>query len=227
MLHQESLLKRMNDQMGVICFSDTAEHPVLWSQYADHHRGIVLVVDHDKSDQLFRVNYSNNRPTIDRNRLHLPDSDSYQREVLHRMLTTKSRGWEFEHEYRVIAGLSTCQVSDGHYFMPISSDFFKKVILGFRCSIDESYMRSSLDAAGFADVEVTRAHDDNQTYKIHYPGRVFESFCGAGNQPIFRSRDYGEREMEGVLKVLKVLKVVHFSLKDKKGLLLLLQNIEG
>ena len=181
MLHQESLLKRMNDQMGVICFSDTAEHPVLWSQYADHHRGIVLVVDHDKSDQLFRVNYSNNRPTIDRNRLHLPDSDSYQREVLHRMLTTKSRGWEFEHEYRVIAGLSTCQVSDGHYFMPISSDFFKKVILGFRCSIDEFYMRSSLDAAGFADVEVTRAHDDNQTYKIHYPGRVFESFCGAGN----------------------------------------------
>src|SRR5687768_7590717 len=54
---QEHLLRHMNSQFGVICFSDTAEDPVLWSHYADHHRGIVLMVEHWINAALHKVAY--------------------------------------------------------------------------------------------------------------------------------------------------------------------------
>jgi hypothetical protein len=163
---QEHFLSRMNSQFGVICFSDTAEDPVLWSNYADHHRGIVLVVDHLLTDELHKVEYSDKRPTVDANCLHTPDVDSYVSGVLKRLLAHKSPGWSYEREYRVFADLHTCSVCDGSYFLPIPSDFLKRVVVGFRCQIDSDYIRRSLDCSGFNDVEVSRATADDISYKI-------------------------------------------------------------
>jgi len=163
---QDLVLRSMNAQFGVICFSDTPEDPVLWSHYADHHRGMALVVDHWVTDQLYKVVYSDERPTLDLNHLSSPDHQAYVSGVLKRLLAHKSKGWSYEREYRVFADLATCSVSDGSYFLPIPSNFLMKVILGFRCEIDEAYVRRSLDVVGFNDVEVVRAKDDNESYKI-------------------------------------------------------------
>lgn len=165
---QENLLRKMNSAYGVICFSDSAEDPVLWSHYADHHRGLALVVDHWVNDQLFSVTYSDERPTLDANRLNQPDAETYAAGVLKKMLAHKSAGWSYEREYRVFIDLPKCDVADGSYFTAIPPDFLKRVILGFRCAIDETYLRRSLDIAGFTDVEVVRARDDNESFKIHY-----------------------------------------------------------
>jgi hypothetical protein len=37
-----SILERQNTMYGFLCFSDTFKESVLWSHYADKHRGIVL-----------------------------------------------------------------------------------------------------------------------------------------------------------------------------------------
>jgi hypothetical protein len=165
---QEHLLRQMNSQFGVICFSDTAEDPVLWSHYADHHRGMALAVDHWVTDQLHKVVYSDDRPTLDLNRIDAEDVDVYASMVLKGLLGHKSSGWGYEREYRVFADLATCTVSDGSYFLPIPPHFLKKVILGFKCPVDEGYVRRSLDVSGFQDVAIVRATDSNHSYKIQY-----------------------------------------------------------
>jgi hypothetical protein len=163
--HEEAL-RYLNSQFGVICFCDTLEDPVLWSHYADHHRGIVLEVDHWKNDQLHAITYTHERPTVDVALLGRPERDSHLLVEVKKMLARKSPGWSYEREYRVFADLATCSVADGNYFLPIPSDFLKRVILGFKCPIDDVYLRRCLDLAGFPEVEVARAFDDNRTYKI-------------------------------------------------------------
>ena len=42
--HSEWLLEALDAHKGILCFSheNTIEEPLLWSHYADHHRGIAL-----------------------------------------------------------------------------------------------------------------------------------------------------------------------------------------
>lgn len=163
---QASILRKLNSEFGAICFSDTAEDAVLWSHYADHHRGVALVVDHWLDDSIRKVTCSDTRPVLDLNRINQSDTDSYALEILTRLITHKSTGWRYEREYRAFVRLSDCEVSNGGYFLPIPPDFLKRVILGFRCPLDEDYVRRSLDLSGFQGVEITRAKDDNHSFKI-------------------------------------------------------------
>jgi len=163
---QEETLRYLNSRFGVICFSDTLEDPVLWSHYADHHRGVVLEVDHLKNDLLHPVIYTHERPVVDVALLRRPEDRPSLLDAVKTMLARKSPGWSYEREYRVFADLSSCFVADGSYFLQIPKDFLKRVILGLRCPIDEMYIRRSLDLAGFPEVEVARAFDDNLSYQI-------------------------------------------------------------
>lgn len=65
--------REMNSRYGMICFSEHWHNPVLWSHYADKHRGICLGFDIDIQGAR-RVNYQARRP-----RLNIPplqkDSD--------------------------------------------------------------------------------------------------------------------------------------------------------
>ena len=165
---QESMIHSMNSKFGVICFSDIASQSILWSLYADHHRGIALAIDHNMDDKLHRMIYSNNRPTLNLSLFSKNDSDEHAKEVVTKMLSHKSSGWSFEREYRVFADLANCHVSDGHYFLPIPDNFLKKVILGFRCPVDEIYIKRCLQLANLDEVEVVKAKDDMQSYNIIY-----------------------------------------------------------
>src|SRR5262245_30837871 len=40
----KQIVDHLNSWFGIICFSDTSSEPVLWSHYADKHRGIALEV---------------------------------------------------------------------------------------------------------------------------------------------------------------------------------------
>ncbi len=40
---QETFKKQVNEQYGVICFSEQYQDPVLWSHYANSHRGVALI----------------------------------------------------------------------------------------------------------------------------------------------------------------------------------------
>ena|ERR1039457_990663 len=62
----DSILERLNAQCGIVCFSDTPKESVLWSHYADKHRGVVLEVRFDfDPDRVVKMQYPPERPTID------------------------------------------------------------------------------------------------------------------------------------------------------------------
>lgn len=87
--------------LGMYCFSRKHDHPLMWSHYADHHRGIVVRFNLNASPQAFAaralpVSYQQDRPLI----RALTDDDQSR---FRKALLIKSSLWEYEQEWRFIS----------------------------------------------------------------------------------------------------------------------------
>ncbi|MGY4505251.1 hypothetical protein ACVWYH_009208 [Bradyrhizobium sp. GM24.11] len=90
---------RLNQERGLLCFSEDWTDPVLWAHYGDRHRGICL--GFDVQDGLARkINYQKTR---------LSDVDARDKsasEILDALLYTKYKSWEYEQEWRILLKIS-------------------------------------------------------------------------------------------------------------------------
>jgi hypothetical protein len=167
MVDMNGFLKEMNDNVGILSFSESIHEPVLWSHYADSHRGIAFEVD-IITPKLRKVKYTNERPVIDPRWINDQNEESRLLDILKKFWYRKSPGWAYEKERRVAIELNTCRTSNGMFFLDIPTDYLnlKRVILGARCNLGMSYVRRALDLNGFDNVGVVQAKQCNKTYDI-------------------------------------------------------------
>jgi hypothetical protein len=128
--------KEMNEKFGLICFSENWVNPLLWSHYADKHRGICLGFDMD--DRILRqVKY-----VKDRSPLNLPLS----KETADQLLWTKYWDWKYEEEWR--SWLQLDERENRHYFyhFDTQSNFMRlrEVIAGPLCETSERELTAAL-----------------------------------------------------------------------------------
>lgn len=164
----EGFIDDVNRWMGIIRFSDTIADPVLWSHYASKHQGVAFEVSHILNPELLvKMEYTNERPIFDANRLHDPAGiKEYAMPLLNKLLRQKSTGWAYEREYRVSLDLKSCDISSGHYFKQIPDNFLKRVILGYKCPLEELYVLKALETSGLKEVKIIRAKMCLETYSI-------------------------------------------------------------
>lgn len=162
------------DWHGVLCFSGTITNPVLWSLYADKHTGVAFELVHPwPPDHLHKMSYDKPRPVIDlthvRSLRDINSVDSYLWPILQQLMRQKSRGWSFEDEYRVFIDLDDnnhCFSADGHYHWRIAPQILKRVILGFKCPLEENTVQNILSKNGFTQTRVSRAKMCLESYSI-------------------------------------------------------------
>jgi len=58
------LKETLANTRGFICLSGTWKEPLLWSHYADRHRGMCLGFEINGEEKFRRVTYSADRPTL-------------------------------------------------------------------------------------------------------------------------------------------------------------------
>ena len=112
-------LRALESRMRVLCFSGSFSPPVLWSIYAEKHRGVAFEVKHPwPVDTLQEMTYFPERPVLDFDRLHeIRDETThaqYHLKLINGLMRNKSPGFFFEQEYRLQIGLESCQHRDGH-----------------------------------------------------------------------------------------------------------------
>ncbi|HAT3650427.1 TPA: DUF2971 domain-containing protein [Raoultella ornithinolytica] len=110
---------------GVLCLSKKFNSPLMWSHYANQHKGLCIEYDMTLVDDelVHEVIYGGSRKILTseiEQWLDNPDNDSQIKNVC---LLTKSGEWRYESEWRIFG-----PVGIGNSLPPI-----KSIIFGFKC----------------------------------------------------------------------------------------------
>lgn len=139
---------------GILCFCKTWTHPILWSNYADKHKGVCLGFE-VPSSFIEEIDY------VDR-RLNKPDT--LDEAFMKKLLLTKFKHWKYEQEYRVHLGLE--EEIDGFYFADFSENLLlKRVIVGSQSEITRAQISRALGGLS-TNVETFKARADFSSFKV-------------------------------------------------------------
>lgn len=128
-----AMKKHFNETQGILCFSKTWENPVLWSHYADKHKGIALgfdisdenVVEIIYSDDRIPLEFEGNNP-----------ANGVALSCVNRLVRTKYKHWTYEDEIRLVFALSEATPDGGSYYIDFDEKMsLKEVMLGPLCEI--------------------------------------------------------------------------------------------
>jgi|SRR6267143_3161473 len=147
--------KQLAERFGVICFCKQWHNPLLWSHYADKHRGICLGFEIDERG-LKAVSYVTERPN-----LQIPPT----KESMDELLFTKYRDWQYEEEWRNWFGLDERDAS-GHYFYPFD-DMVRlcEVIAGPLCDTPKARIDKALRGCN-DHIQVIKARLAFRTFRV-------------------------------------------------------------
>jgi hypothetical protein len=145
-------------QVGVLCLSEVHDDILMWSHYADCHKGICLI--YETGYEFFAhaqpVRYQRERPSVN------PVAQSTE-EMLDNAIFTKSSAWAYEKEWRILH----YRQGVGERQSPPTS--LKTVILGVALSGGDRRLVEAWAKASPAKPRVLRAFLSPSQFAIHVP----------------------------------------------------------
>jgi hypothetical protein len=131
----------LSNKRGILCFSKSWHNPVLWSHYADKHKGLCLGFEIPDS-LLAHVTYSRERLVVNTEKLKRPNE--LPQDIATQFLFTKYEHWPYEEEVRCFVELNDKDPTTELYFAGFSNNLeLKSIIIGAQSSIT----RNDLDIA--------------------------------------------------------------------------------
>ena len=154
--------KEFSKKGGIICFSQNWQNLLLWSHYANRHKGICLGFDIENK-LVKKVCYVDARTRL---------NPSLSKEMEDRLVYTKSSGWKYEEEWRCWLSLNDKGPGE-HYFYDFSEDIkLCEVIAGPLCDISKSEITSAIGKGGH-DVKLVKAKLADDSFLIVKDERGF------------------------------------------------------
>lgn len=150
--------------LGFLCFSRDWRSPLMWSHYADRHRGACLSFEvNDKICQ--PIHYSRKRPRAIQRSIE-SGRDPVPEEIIG-WLNTKFSDWNYEREIRLVCPLLEA-INDGNlYFVKFSEDLIlRKIILGAVCCPHEANKIRRTVTANSSGVTVLQAKLAEKTFDV-------------------------------------------------------------
>ena len=160
---EQQVINAAAQTIGLLCFSEAVDDPVVWSHYADSHRGIALGFVFNHGESLFPVRYERKRVQLDYSALTNSDKEGLSA-GLEQGFTTKAPSWSYEKEHRIFVRLDSCQMISEHYFLPLPQVAFIRVVLGSRCTIIANDILRLLGDQ--TKIRVLRAKMDQHSYLV-------------------------------------------------------------
>lgn len=146
-------------QVGVLCLSEVYDDILMWSHYADCHRGICLI--YDTNYEFFAhaqpVRYRQDRPRVN------PITQTKE-QMLDNAIFTKSSAWDYEREWRIIH----YQQGVGERQSPQTA--LKAIVLGVALSGSDRRLVEAWARASPANPTVLRAQLSPSEFSVHVPG---------------------------------------------------------
>lgn len=149
--------RSVSAKFGLLCFSERWENPLLWSHYADRHRGLCLAFDVPDAE-LRSVKYLDRRWTL---------SDLVpEKSRPGPLFCMKFSDWKYEEECRRIITLADARKDGDHFFWPFGHDLMlRQVIAGPRSKVTKQLLKEVL-GDDVKHVELMRARLAFRTFRV-------------------------------------------------------------
>lgn len=122
-VYMQTVVDQLFENYGICCFSKKNDDVLLWSHYAEMHRGVCLgfesALDPDTFDG-FDVRYTNDFRSV--------DYFINPRKAFNHLILTKAKAWEYEAEYRLFR--------DSKGKVNYDRNALTEVHFGWKCPID-------------------------------------------------------------------------------------------
>jgi len=158
--------REISKKYGFLCFSRDWSEPLLWSHYADKHKGIAIGFEILR-DKVLKVAYS-----LDpiRKQIELTSDSKTNERLFLDLAKVKYRKWDYENETRILVKLEDCIKNGSYYFLCFDNRLkVKEIVLG--CKFDHKKERGNIikltNQLGAGIIPTRQGWED---YKIHRCG---------------------------------------------------------
>lgn len=171
-------MRDIQQKSSVFCVSEIPDSLLMWSHYADSHRGVVLKLNclPEQGSALCvatPVKYQEEMPKfatledwLDSTFGVRPLTPARVNEI---MTTTKSLEWAYEKEWRLVSSFRTEEETKGgiaHY--PFFKEEIGEVVLGCRMSDDDKHHIARILAVHYPHVELFQARTNDREFKLDF-----------------------------------------------------------
>ncbi|MBP5786640.1 MAG: DUF2971 domain-containing protein [Kiritimatiellae bacterium] len=119
-----SRIAARRNEIFIACFSACKDSLLLWSHYAEQHKGIVIGYKTLYLPEVYPVKYSETR-------VEIPYGPNHSRDWVKDVFTTKYTDWKYEYEWRSLnPNPSSQEHSNGGLLHPIDADGIAEITLG-------------------------------------------------------------------------------------------------
>ncbi len=140
---------------GVFCLSERCDSILMWSHYADCHKGICIGFDttYFKQPHIQKVEYSDKYPKLNYYK-------SSPEEMDRGILFSKSEEWAYEREWRIVVPEIENRVVN------LSSDSISSIIFGCNCSKDTVSSYAKILKEKWPQVTIQKAIKRNDSFSF-------------------------------------------------------------
>lgn len=175
---RETIYRTFNDNVGILSFSEIPDHELMWSHYADTHKGLVLCFDEGHS--FFNRRRSENDEFYFVRKVHYSDGPATSLADIDgdALLVTKGTKWSYEREWRMLVPLREAKRSltfggDKVYLFAFPPEALKAIILGAHATatLEVSVRNLVNDRPELRHVHLSRAllDFDTRSVKVEWP----------------------------------------------------------
>jgi len=152
----KSSLSDIIKEQGICCFSRTYKNILMWSHYADRHKGICIGFNPRKSktiNLILHVSYEQDFRTV--------EYFSEKEEALMSMMITKSIDWQYEEEMRII--------KDYNGRLPFEKECVQQIIFGCRTlDSDKKQIKELINNNGYNNVLFQQATMSKTSFSLDF-----------------------------------------------------------
>lgn len=149
---------RCEKSFGYLCFTRRWQNLMLWSMYADRHRGAALEIELP-DEVVIPVQYRNARVPFDV--AEIISSGGFTQKHVDIIAATKSKHWSYQEEVRAAVSFAGETPENGHYFADVD---IRGIVIGALSKISARQIRAALPQG--KSVTVTQARLAFGSYNI-------------------------------------------------------------
>ena len=173
-----NLCNHVSQFLGLICFASKRNNLLMWSHYANGHKGLVIAFNSDhrfftESARIRPVNYPPGDERFVWDSSLNPGDEGYDT-MADTFVLTKSHHWQYEGEMRALLqldGLERRLIGDGvlGYFLSFPPDLIEEVIIGYRASsATEDAIRQAMTIHGIPEDKLLRTQPHLSKFDLKF-----------------------------------------------------------